>query len=125
MKKINVDETTTWRLASQYLANFPPANQELLPGVRWGNHAQLYTPAFWKLQYLLSDFSNISSHKLATNLVDEIVMCILGGYGIPSEVGILAFNTLKAKGCIRIGVSFEEIFDVLVNDVRLPRHVEV
>lgn len=124
----NVDETVTWQALKPYIDHFPSENYELLPGIKWGNYAQLYTPAFWKVQYILSDFSdNIDSHRLAPTIIEEIVMCILGGYGIPSEVGLIAFDCLKNKNLIKQNVSFESIYEILsrpiqVNDSKQIRY---
>lgn len=116
-----IDETSTWQALKQVVAHFPAESDELLPGVKWGSFAQLYTPAFWKLQYLLSDYSNkITSHRLASNIIEEIIMCILGGYGIPSEVGIVAFNRLKDQKLICRGMGFDKIHDALISPFELP-----
>jgi N-glycosylase/DNA lyase len=109
-----IDETFTWQTIKEYVKSLPPENQELLPGVKWGNYMQLFTPAFWKLQYFLSNISHASTcHRLASSCVEEVVMCILGGYGIPSEIGIIAFNRLKEQRLIRRNVSYDEIHNVL------------
>lgn len=109
-----IDETFHWQTTKSIIENFPEESDELLPGIRWGNYVQLYTPAFWKLQYLLSDFSNKEScHRLASNITEEIVMCILGGYGIPSEMGIMAFNRLKEQQLIKRNIGFNDIYIAL------------
>lgn len=111
-----LDETKAWERVKDLVQHFPNENVELLPGVKWGNYAQLYTPAFWKMQYLLSNYSDeIYSHRLAPTILGEIIMCILGGYGIPSEIGIVAFNRLKENGSIKFGVSFNEIYEALAS----------
>ena len=109
-----LDETKSWNKIKRQLDSFPNENVELLPGVKWGNYTQLYTPAFWKMQYLLTNYSDeISSHRLAPTIREEIIMCILGGYGLPSEMGILAFNRLKERSIIKPGISFDHIYDSL------------
>src|ERR1035437_9130664 len=85
-----VDETDLWKDLNKVIKDFPNENQELLPGLKWGFCYQLYTPAFWKLQYLLNSFSvEKDAHRISANITEEIVLCILGGYGIPSEMGII------------------------------------
>lgn len=109
-----INEIQKWDTIKQIINDLPHENDELLPGIKWGSCAQLYTPAFWKLQYLLADYSNeVNTHKLCTSIIDEVVMCILGGYGIPSEIGIAAFDTLKGNDIIKQGVSFQNIFQAL------------
>jgi thermostable 8-oxoguanine DNA glycosylase len=112
----NIDETATWQTIRPFINNFPSEDDELLPGIKWGSYARLYTPAFWKLQYILTDFTEeVTSHRLASNIIDEIVMCILGGYGIPAEMGIIAFNRLKEEALISRNVSFEKIYEALAS----------
>lgn len=107
-------EISFWEKLEPIIENFPDADESVLPGIKWGHFAQLYTPAFWKLQYQLSDFSSFGDcHKLSSNIVEEIVMCILGGYGIPSEIGIIAFNRLKEMQLIYNGVGLQDIYNAL------------
>ncbi|MGN6194989.1 MAG: 8-oxoguanine DNA glycosylase [Ginsengibacter sp.] len=111
---ILLDETISWRKIKHLVDDFPNENDEVLCGIKWGSYAQLYTPAFWKLQYLLSEHSNrVNAHRLSSTILEEIVMCILGGFGIPSEMGIIAFDRLKANGNIKIGIEFENIYQDL------------
>jgi N-glycosylase/DNA lyase len=121
-----IDETSSWERVKHLIHLFPDENDELLPGVKWGNYTQLYTPAFWKFQYLLSDHSNESnSHQLASTIVEEIIMCILGGYGIPSEMGIIAFNRLKENNVIKEWAAFNDIYEVLANPLILKNGKQV
>lgn len=108
------DETHNWSMLKPSIEAIPPENVELMPGLKWGDYSQLYTPAFWKLQYVIAKpLQTEISHRLAPSLIEEIVMCILGGYGIPSEMGILAFNCLKKQKLIRQGIRFDLIHQVL------------
>lgn len=107
-----VDETLLWK--NNFMSQFPDENQELLPGLKWGFCYQLYTPAFWKLQYLMNSFSKENdAHRISSNIIEEIILCILGGYGIPSEMGNMAFGRLKDSGIITHGVAFEAVFNAL------------
>jgi len=40
------------------------------------------------------------SHALGDTLAEEIAACVLGGYGIPSEVGMAAFRTVRDHGML-------------------------
>jgi len=108
------EEAEFWRTIELIIDDFPNVNEDALPGIKWGHFTQLYTPAFWKLQYKLSECaSQETSHKLASNIIEEIIMCILGGYGIPSEMGIIAFDRLKERGIISTKANFQDILDAL------------
>jgi N-glycosylase/DNA lyase len=77
----------------------PDADDTVLPGVRWGRPDILFTPAYWMTQYWMH-FDGIPEprHRLGETLEEEIVACLLGGYGIPAETGIAAFQHLKRAG---------------------------
>lgn len=125
-RKSNVDEVNFWQTLEPIIDDFPNEDENVLPGIKWGHFTQLYTPAFWKLQYFLSDLSSHdTSHKLASNIIEEIVMCILGGYGIPSEMGIIAFNRLKEREIINNRVSFHDIYDALSSPFELESDKQV
>lgn len=86
---------------TECVVQLPPADAELLPGVRWGDPCALFTPAYWYTQYLMSSGeSNSSTHRIGQTFVEEITACILGGYGIPAEVGLAAFEHLRKEGVI-------------------------
>ena len=79
--------------------SIPDADENVLPGVRWGRPDMLFTPAYWMTQYWMH-FDGIPEprHRLGESLEEEIVACLLGGHGIPAEMGIAAFQHLKAAG---------------------------
>src|SRR5260370_26788798 len=78
------------------------STQEIMPGVLWGSRDVLFTPAFWLGQYWMREDSSLQSrpHSLGQTLEEEVVACLLGGYGIPAEVGLAAFERLKSRGLI-------------------------
>lgn len=109
-----VDETSLWDSVKGLLRFLPGENLELMPCLKWGSPYQLYTPAFWKLQYLMNKFSsNQGAHRISNTLFDEVVLCILGGYGIPSEMGMLAYNRLKTEGLLKQDNNYDEIYHAL------------
>ena len=80
---------------------FPNPNDEVIEGVKGGNANELFTPAYWKLQIIYyKEVLNQISLKKGETFNEEIISCILGGYGMKAEVGILFFNELKALGVI-------------------------
>ncbi|MCD9188940.1 MAG: hypothetical protein LUM44_21160 [Pyrinomonadaceae bacterium] len=92
----------------------PDPNEEVTPGVYWGNYTHLFTPACWKvLSWTQQNNFKPKSYRVGDNLTEEISACILGGYGIPSEVGLAAFHWVKEIGILEITPSEDEIYKVL------------
>jgi thermostable 8-oxoguanine DNA glycosylase len=60
----------------------------------------MFSPAYWKLQAWLSDADEFSSHRLGETLTEEAAACLLGGHGIPAEVGLAAFVHLRDLGLL-------------------------
>ncbi|HVX00130.1 MAG TPA: hypothetical protein VHA52_06835 [Candidatus Babeliaceae bacterium] len=111
---VEMDETALWKDINHLLQSFPNEDKELMPGLKWGFCYQLYTPAFWKLQYLLNGFSATDdTHRISANLIEEIVLCILGGYGIPAEMGLIAFERCKQENLIVRNMSLDAILNAL------------
>ena len=75
---------------------------EILPGVLWGSPDVLFTPAYWLGQYWMREDSRLPqrAHSLGQTLEEEVVACLLGGYGVPAEVALAAFNRLRSRGLI-------------------------
>jgi thermostable 8-oxoguanine DNA glycosylase len=92
----------------------PPAGDEVMPGVIWGAVEQFPTPAYWAYQVLARRITNTRvSNKLGSDLVEEVVACLLGGHGIPAEVGLAAFFRLRDSGALRAERSEADIFALL------------
>jgi N-glycosylase/DNA lyase len=86
-----------------------------MPGVPWGQPDVLFTPAYWQFQATLSARNACATdHRLGASLKSECVACLLGGHGIPAEVGLAAFRAIMKSGLIeRSNVDREEVFDIL------------
>lgn len=75
--------------------------EEVLPGVLWGKPETLFTPAYWLAQcWMREGFLAPRKHTIGETLQEEVVACLLGGYGIPAEVALAAFNRLRSRGLI-------------------------
>jgi thermostable 8-oxoguanine DNA glycosylase len=75
----------------------PPAASEVMPGVTWGAFDEIYTPAFWAGRaWQLGSNQLLERYRLGPSLAHELVACVLGGYGIPAEVGLAAYERLRA-----------------------------
>ncbi|MGE5111192.1 MAG: hypothetical protein ACM3JB_10080 [Acidobacteriaceae bacterium] len=86
----------------EHTMQLPPPETELLPGIHWGNPCALFTPAYWCAQYLMRGSANMGSgvHRIGQTFAEELTACILGGYGIPAEVGLAAFYRLRDESLI-------------------------
>ena len=76
----------------------PAPDEEVIPGVKWGLPEALFTPAYWLTQFW-SRHSDVRSrsHRLGQTFAEEVVACLLGGYGIPAEIGVAAFDRFRER----------------------------
>lgn len=94
---------------------FPSAESEAMPGVRWGAFDQLFTPAFWAGRaWQLEPEQTLRNYRLGPTLAHETAACILGGYGIPAEVGLAAYRRLQQLGIPERTASADEIASLLL-----------
>jgi thermostable 8-oxoguanine DNA glycosylase len=84
----------------------------ILSDIDWEKAGRRFTRSYWKVQYYLDD-STYSDYKLGSNLMEEVVACLLGGHGFRAEIGLLAFHRMKNLRLIRTGVSLEEIEEAI------------
>ncbi|MDO8473395.1 MAG: 8-oxoguanine DNA glycosylase [Dehalococcoidia bacterium] len=88
----------------------PEPEDEILSGVPWGRFDIFFTPAFWACQVWLNEAENMyKGYHLGENLMEEVAACLLGGHGIPAEVGIAAFRRLKERKLLDQYPSAQEI----------------
>lgn len=77
----------------------PQAEAEVIPGVPWGAIEAFPTPAYWAYQvYARRLTGNRINYKLGATLKEEVGACLLGGHGIPANVGIAAFHHVRERG---------------------------
>lgn len=78
----------------------PPPTAEVLPGVLWGRPEILFTPAFWAVTMWLEGGQAKSRKDLGArcDLKQEVMACLLGGYGITFELNRAAFTALLTNG---------------------------
>lgn len=67
--------------------------------VRWGETWEHGTPAYWVEATRRSMHASESSsrHQLTDSLPHEVALCILGGYGMPYEIGLAAFDAVREQ----------------------------
>lgn len=92
----------------------------VVPGVRWGRPDEFFTPAFWSCQHHLVEQSGLyQQHRLGRTFREEVVACLLGGHGIPAEMGIAAFKKLQ-ETCIFecTAVDEEDLYEILGSPIQ-------
>jgi len=111
-----IEEIQLFPKIKDNLKQMPPPEQELMNGVIWGSCDILFTPAYWKFQYNL----NLTKEKyqinyrLGESILEEVVACLLGGFGLKAELGMAAFKRLKDKNKIRPKSTLDEIKSELI-----------
>jgi len=79
-----------------------------LRGINWQEAGKRFTKSYWEVQYHLVD-SSFSSFQIGVNLKEEVVACLLGGYGLKAELGLLAFHRIKNLRLISSKATLSEI----------------
>lgn len=98
----------------------PEPEAEVCPGVSWGSYDALFTPAFWKaLWWLEQEHGYNRSCRLGQNLSEEISACLLGGYGIPAQVGLAAFYRVRDCGLLLTTPSANDLYEVLSQPLKV------
>lgn len=79
----------------------PSPDSQLLPGIQWGAFDELMTPAYWKGQaWQHEQLGSYDELQLGHSLTEEIAACLLGGYGMPAELGLAAYRRLRDRGLL-------------------------
>jgi N-glycosylase/DNA lyase len=89
----------------------------LMPGVRWGDHWALFTPAYWLSQVWMTELhdQHHSPFKARGSLDEELVFCMLGGFGVPAELATAAFMACKTANLIaRRATSADDWAEILL-----------
>jgi thermostable 8-oxoguanine DNA glycosylase len=105
----------------------PCPDEFVMSNLLWGRSDVLFTPAYWATQLRLhAELGQHGGHRLGESLKEEAAACLLGGHGIPANVGLAAFFAVRESGLLdQSSVSAEDIYDVLSQplDVGGQRHV--
>ena len=79
----------------------PSRDRPLLPGIQWGSFDELLTPAYWKGQAWQHErLGSYDDLRLGRSLTEELAACLLGGYGMPAELGLAAYRRLRSRGLL-------------------------
>ena len=84
---------------TKYSCEIPAPRMQVAPGLCWGDAGVPFTPAFWRFVSITrgATTGNHSSYRLGRSLQEEVVACLLGGYGIRGELGVEAFRILREQ----------------------------
>src|SRR5262245_8517427 len=66
----------------------------LIPEIKWGSPGMVFTPAYWAevvARHRSAEQSAVT-FRLGSTFKEECVACLLGGHGIPGDVGNAAFR---------------------------------
>jgi N-glycosylase/DNA lyase len=93
--------------------DIPAQDEEVLPGVRWGDASLILTPAWIAkhahIRRLRGEYDNLFQPK-RNPLAEDVVFCLLGGFGIKAEVATAAYRALRKAGLFEAKVPAAEIF---------------
>ncbi|MHC1699846.1 MAG: hypothetical protein AB9900_02560 [Humidesulfovibrio sp.] len=80
----------------------PHPDEQLLPSVKWGDPWCLFTPAYWLAQAWMAELDTKPStrYRARDGVVEELVFCLLGGYGITAEMATAAYDRCRKANLI-------------------------
>lgn len=116
-----------WTGGIEILRELPNAHDTVIPGVHWGDHWVLFTPAYWLSQLWMNalQLQKRAPYQAHGTLEEEIVFCMLGGFGITAELASAAFVACRNVGLIsRREVCVNDWIDVLREPLKVcGRHM--
>lgn len=78
----------------------PDPGDTVMPGLAWGRADELFTSAYWAAIARAEAPLKAGARRLGNDLVEEVAACLLGGHGIPAELGLTAFYRLRDSGIL-------------------------
>lgn len=78
----------------------PDPSDAVMPGLTWGRADELFTSAYWAAIASTEAPLETGARRLGEDLVEEVAACLLGGHGIPAELGLAAFYRLRDSGLL-------------------------
>jgi len=95
----------------------PSPEALLIRNVKWGAVDAFPTPAYWQYQVIARRLAGQPArYKLGRTLVEEVAACLLGGHGIPAQVGIAAYERLRQLGAFVNATPTEAQFDTWLRE---------
>jgi N-glycosylase/DNA lyase len=84
----------------------------------WGFAHELGTAAYWVEQTRLRDTPE--SYALGATLAEEVAACLLGGHGIPADIGLAAYRAVRDAGLLDAPADTDVYEAVLATPLRVP-----
>lgn len=81
--------------------------RDIIPGVPLGRAEDVFSPAFWREMAQSSQRGDFGTLELGRNMTEELAACMLGGYGMPAELGLAAYWRLRERCLLFPGVTAE------------------
>ena len=92
----------------------PPVHEEVLPGIPWGAFDELMTPAYWRGQaWQHTEAGSFCDFRLGRSLQEEVAACLLGGWGMPAELALAAYERVRERNLLRPGTTAEQVEEAL------------
>jgi thermostable 8-oxoguanine DNA glycosylase len=95
-----------------HFVNLPTQHEEVIPGVRWGDASLLLTPAWiakhGHMRNMRGEYDGLFAPGRNT-LAEDVVFCLLGGFGIKAETAIAAYDALRTAGLFRSKMAAPDI----------------
>ena len=99
----------------------PSPQANVVANIRWGLFDELLTPAYWKGQAWQHQYlGTYDEPRLGISLVHELAACVLGGYGMPAEMGLAAYRRIRGLGLLEKVPSAGELETALSQPFRTP-----
>jgi N-glycosylase/DNA lyase len=99
-----------WSDDREYKRKIPLSQMECLPGLKWGDPAELFTPAYWLSQYWMAglDKQEKSPYTSSSCIAEELTFCLLGGFGIKVELATAVYeNCIKNELVANLDSNFD------------------
>jgi thermostable 8-oxoguanine DNA glycosylase len=111
--------------AAELTIEVPDADEEVMPGIRWGRFDHFFTPAFWLSRVRYEQASRELNFAFGESVLEEVVACLLGGYGFRAETGVAAFVRLRDRDLLRVQPHLEKKIHCALSEPLLisDRHV--
>lgn len=95
----------------------PMPSDILLNEVLWGAVDAFPMPAYWWCQVMSRRLAgNPVQYKLGKSLAEEAGACLLGGHGIPAEVGVAAYERLRERGAFENRATSQAVLETWLRE---------